>query len=104
MEKSLLVEFLGESPLTKVLDFLMENSIFDYTKTEIAEGAGISRTSLYRIWEQLESYDIVQVSRTIGNTKLYRLNESSPIVKELRALEKKLILHGAQREEVAATG
>ena len=46
MEKSLLLEFLGDTPLIRVIDFLIENSIFDYTKTEIAENAGIARASL----------------------------------------------------------
>ena len=41
-EKSLFVDFFGDYPLIRVLDFLVENEIFDYTKKEICEYADVS--------------------------------------------------------------
>lgn len=39
MEESLFIRELGiKSPMLKVLDFLMDNESFDYSKTDIAEG------------------------------------------------------------------
>ena len=67
MEDSLLIRFLGDTPFIRVVDFLIENSIFDYTKTEIAENAGIARASLYKIWPEIEQYEILKESRKIGN-------------------------------------
>jgi DNA-binding transcriptional ArsR family regulator len=90
MEKSLLVEFLGDTPLIRVVDFLIENSIFDYTKTEIAENAGISRASLYNIWPTLKKYKLVKTSRKIGNTTLYKLNKENPVVRKLIELDLKI--------------
>ncbi len=90
MGKSLLVEFLGDTPLIRVVDFLIENSIFDYTKTEIAENAGISRASLYNIWSTLMKYKLVKKSRKIGNTTLYKLNKESPLVRKLIELDLKI--------------
>jgi len=90
MEKSLLVEFLGDTPFIRVVDFLIENSIFDYTKTEIAENAGISRASLYNVWPMVEKYGLVKASRKIGNTILYKLNKSNPLVQKLIELDLKL--------------
>ena len=41
MEKSLLIKFLGENPVFKIVDFLIENKGLDMSKKEIIEGAGI---------------------------------------------------------------
>jgi len=90
MEKSLLVKFLGDTPLIRVVDFLMENSIFDYTKTEIAENAGISRASLYKVWPEIEQYELVKESRKMGNTTLYKLNKENPIMQKLIELDLKI--------------
>jgi len=90
MEKSLLVEFLGDTPLIRVIDFLIENSIFDYTKTDIADNSGISRASLYNVWPMLEKFEIVKASRKIGNTTLYKLNKENPVVQKLIELDLKI--------------
>ena len=91
MEKSLLLQFLGENPVFRIIDFLIENKGIDVTKKDIIEGAGISRASLFKCWSQLESQEIVLVKRKFGKTKLYTLNSSSPLVKKLLELESVLI-------------
>lgn len=103
MEKSLFVNFLGDTPLVRVMDFLIGNSIFDYTKTDIAENSDVSRASLYSVWPQLEQYEIVKASRKIGNTTLYRLNKENPVVQKLIELDLKLSREFADMEgKVAA--
>ena len=91
MEKSLLIKFLGENPVFRIIDFLIENKGLDFTKKEIIEGAEISRASLFKCWFQLESQEIVLVTRQFGKTKLYTLNSSNPIIKKLLELESILI-------------
>jgi DNA-binding transcriptional ArsR family regulator len=90
MDESLLLKFLGDTPLLRVVDFLIENSIFDYTKTDIAENSGISRASLYNVWPVLEEFGIVSESRKIGNTTLYKLNKANPLVQKLIGLDLEL--------------
>lgn len=90
METSLFVKLFGNTPLIRIVDFLIENSIFDYTKTDIAENAGIARASLYKIWPIIELFGIVKENRKIGNTVLYSLNKGSPIVQQLLALDLKV--------------
>ncbi|NYZ60652.1 hypothetical protein H0O01_03060 [Candidatus Micrarchaeota archaeon] len=103
MEKSLFVNFLGDTPLVRVMDFFIGNSIFDYTKTDIAENSDVSRASLYTVWPQLEQYGIVKASRKIGNTTLYRLNKENPVVQKLIELDLKLSREYADTgEKVAA--
>jgi len=89
--KSLLIKFLGENPVFKIVDFLIENKGIDVTKKEIIEGAGISRAALFKYWEQIESQGIVLVTRKFGKTKLYTLNSKNPIIKKLLELESILI-------------
>jgi len=91
-------------PLFKILDFLVDNKGMDFTKKDIAEGAEISKTSLFNYWQELEKYKIVKVTRTFGKTKLYTLNTESPITKKILELESTLIrqamLTAAHKEEI----
>ena len=98
-EKSLLMKFLGENPIFKIVDFLIENKGMDMSKKEIIEGAGISRASLFNNWEQLEEQGIVCITRKFGKTKLYTLNSKSPIVKKLLELESVLISRALDKHQ-----
>jgi hypothetical protein len=90
-EESLLLTFTGNAPFFRVLDFLVENKGMDFSKKDIAEGAGISKASLFNYWPQLEGNRIVKVTRQFGKTKLYTLNSASDITQKLLALEAALI-------------
>ena len=101
MEKSLLIKFLGENPVFKIIDFLIENKGMDMSKKDIIEGAGISKATLFNYWEQIENQEIVRVNRKFGKTKLYTLNSKNPIVKKLLELESLFILNSLDnRREV----
>jgi len=91
MDKSLLIKFLGDNPIFKIVDFLIENKGLDVTKKQIIEGAEISRASLFKVWKQIEEQEIVTVTRQFGKTKLYTLNSKNPLVKKLLELESILI-------------
>ena len=84
-------EIFGNSPKVKVLDTLIENPKLDYTKKELAEASGISKSTLYKLWDELEEEGIVVETRKIGNATLYKLNEDSKIVRELVRFEKRLL-------------
>ncbi len=90
-EKSLLIQLVGEMPLFKILNFLIDNKGMDYTKLDIAKGAEISRASLFNYWSELEKHGIVNVTRKFGKTKLYTLNTKSVITQKILDLEKALI-------------
>ena len=78
---------LFDPSFRKVMEFLVENRGLDYSKEEIAEGAGISRPTLYRIWNTLEKNGLVAETRKYGNTQLYKANESNEMVKAWMGLE-----------------
>ncbi|OGI15661.1 hypothetical protein A3K63_04485 [Candidatus Micrarchaeota archaeon RBG_16_49_10] len=99
-QESILIELFGKTPELKVLDFLIDNNIFDFTKTEIAEGAGITRPTLYRFWDKMEKNKLIAKSRKINRTQLYRLNLESATVKKVMEIELKVGLSEIENEKL----
>src|SRR3989344_9585514 len=87
---AVMAEFFGNYPIIKVMDFLLENRGFDYSKVEIVENAGIGIATLHLLWEKLEKFGVVKETRKYGNTKLYMLNEENEFVKMLKTMILKL--------------
>jgi len=77
------LEFLGENPNTRLLEFLITGREFDYSLTDMAENAGIGWSTLHRILPRLEKQKIVVKTREIGRAKLYKLNQQNEEVKKL---------------------
>lgn len=90
-EKSLFLKLVGDSPLMRVIDFLIENKGMDFCKKDIAEGAEISRTSLFYCWNDLEMAGVLKQTRKFGKTALYTLDAKNPVVKKMLELETALI-------------
>jgi hypothetical protein len=95
--KSLLINFVGELPIFKIIDFLLENKGLDFSKKDIAEGANISRASLFNYWQTLDKYQIVKATRKFGQTTLFTLNTKSLIAKKIIELEKALISEALEK-------
>lgn len=77
---------LGDTPKIRVLEFLIEGRELDYSISDIAEGAEIGRTTLFRIWDDLKKAQIIRHTRDIGNAKLYRLNVENLFVRKMISL------------------
>ena len=73
-KKSILVDFFGDTPFIRVIDFLIENIGYEYTKTEIVKGSGIDWSTLSKMLDKMERYGLSVSVRKEGE-KLYRLNE-----------------------------
>jgi len=98
--KTIFTKAIGYTPKIKVLEFLIEGRELDYSITDIAEGAGIGRTTLFRIWEDLVKLEIVKHSRNIGNAKLYKLNLSNPFVKKMVETFDTLVIEPLNKKEI----
>lgn len=72
--------------IEKVMDLLLDHPNVGYSKKELAEAAGISRSALYNVWGALEENDIIREKEKYGGTTLYRLNPESEIVNHLGRL------------------
>ncbi|MBU2100211.1 hypothetical protein KKB11_03190, partial [Candidatus Micrarchaeota archaeon] len=90
-DKSLFVEFFGDYPIIRVLDFLIENDVFDYSRKDICRNADVSWNTLETFWNSLEERNIVDYTRKVGKASLYKLNTKSPIVEKLIELDNKLM-------------
>ena len=74
----------GSSPKIKILDFfLIERARFDYTLTEIAEGAEVSWATINALFPGFVKLGIVKETRKIARATLYTLNEANPLTQEL---------------------
>lgn len=89
---------LGDTPKIRVLEFLIEGRELDYSISDIAEGADIGRTTLFRIFDDLIKTGIIVPTREIGNAKLFKLNMDSLFVKKLVALFDEIIF---QKRKIA---
>ncbi len=92
MEETIFTKAIGDTPKIKVLEFLIEGRELDYSISDIAEGAGIGRTTLFRIWDDFVKLGIVNHTRDIGNAKLYKLNLANPFVRKMADLFDTLVV------------
>lgn len=81
--KSIFVEYFGDSPYIRVLDFLIDGQMFDYSMTEVAKGAHVGWSAFTKIWQDLLNKKMIVSTRTIGNAKLFKFNRENPIAKKL---------------------
>ena len=91
MEKSMLLEVIGDSIENRIIDFLIEGRGLDYTKKDIADDCEISRPTLYKVFPKLLKEGIIKPTRTIGRVQLYTLNIDNEKVKALLKLEEILL-------------
>lgn len=96
-DKSLFVEFFGDYPIIRVLDFLIENDVFDYSKKDISRDANVSWNTLDSFWNQLEEREIVIHTRRVGKAEMYKLNTNNPLVKKLMELDIQLMKKSMQK-------
>jgi DNA-binding transcriptional ArsR family regulator len=98
--QSILLKTLGDSPKLRIVDFFLDNPLFDFTKKEVIEALGMSKQTFYKYFKDIEEYGIVKVSRRIGKAKLYKVNLENPMVKMLNEYTTQLSLQIAEQEKI----
>jgi DNA-binding transcriptional ArsR family regulator len=96
---SLLTRALGNSPKLRILDYLLDYKLNDFTIKEILEAVGMSKLTFYKYFEDLEELGLVIPQRKIGRATLYKINLENPMVKMMIEYETKLSLQIAEQEE-----
>jgi len=90
-EKSTLIEFLGDYPTIRVLDFLLTFDEFDYSKKDIAKNSNVSWNTINLFWDKfIEKKEIVK-TRKVGKANMYKLNKENLAIKKLIELERHYI-------------
>lgn len=88
----------GKTPRALLLDFLGDNVGFDYPITEMADKAGISRTTVYNMLDDLLRLGFLKATRKLGQSQLYAINTDNLIVREVLAQDMVAARDQAERE------
>ncbi len=89
-EKSFFVEYFGDLPRLRIIDFLIDNLAYDYSLVEIAKGAGVAYTTLIDIFPDLIKKGMVKQTRKVGKSRMYQLNRENPAVEVILAVDMKI--------------
>jgi predicted transcriptional regulator len=89
--KSLFLKQFGDTPNLRVMDFLIDNQMFDFPMTEIARGSNVSYNSLKLFFNKLIDSGIIYKTRRIGKSNYYRLNIQNDFVANLIKLDWMLV-------------
>ena len=71
----------------------------DYSISDIAEGAEIGRTTLFRIWDDFIELGLVKPTRIIGNAKLYKLNLENAFVRKIVEMFDTLVIEPLNKKK-----
>ena len=82
--KTAFLNVFGDSPILRVMDFLVVNEDFDYCMTDIASLSGVGYSTLKLFWNKLEKEGIVVNVRTVGKAKMYKINLANPVIQKFR--------------------
>jgi DNA-binding transcriptional ArsR family regulator len=90
-EDTVLTDVLGNHAKVKMLVALLGESDQDLNATELARLAGIDRSTFYEHIDDLLAYGIVEETRQVANSQMYKLNRNSDAAEDLARLEWDLI-------------
>jgi predicted ArsR family transcriptional regulator len=79
-----LTELFGESAKTKTIAALL--SEVDVNVTDIADLAGLHRTTVYDHIDDLEALGVVEQIRTVSGSPLYQINRDSDVAEDIAQL------------------
>jgi transposase-like protein len=85
--ETLLLRYLGASPILRIVDFFLDNPLSDYSKNEIARNLAMSRVTFFKYWKELEKSGALTATRKIGRATLYELDRQKDVVKQLIKLD-----------------
>lgn len=99
MEESIFLDYVGDTPRMRILQYFIEGRDFDYTLTDLLN-AGVSWGTLNTLAPKLLELGMLIKTRKIGRATLYKLNQENVAVKQLIELYSSLLLEKlAQVEE-----
>ena len=79
--KSAFLEYFGDTPKLRFLDFLIGNHFFDFNMTDMAKEANISYNSLKSFFNEFLKKGIIIKTRKVGKSEMYKLNINNETAK-----------------------
>ncbi len=90
-EESIFLDYVGDTPRMRILQYLIEGRDFDYTLTDMLN-AGVSWGTLNTLVPTLLELGIVIKTRKIGRATLYKVNKDNVAIRQLIELYSNLLL------------
>ena len=88
--RTLLLRYIGDTPKLRIIDFFLDNRESDYSKKEIIEYTGISKTTLYKIWGEILEFGYLKATRRYGKAQLYALDQDNELIRRFKDLDDEL--------------
>lgn len=101
-DKSAFLEYVGDTPQLRILDFFIGNHFFDFPLTEIARESEVSYNSLKMVLPKFIKNGILVKSRRVGKSDFYRLNMENDFVKGMIKIAWNLAKIDVLTEEAAS--
>ena len=86
----MLANIFSSKEIVRIFDFLLDNPLSQFTKSDIANGSTVSRPTVSKIVPLLVKMGILERTRNFGITELFELNLSSPLVASLMKFDSEL--------------
>ena len=77
--ESAFLEYFGDTPKLRFLNFLIGNHFFDFNMTDMAREANISYNSLMSFFQEFLDKEIIIKTRKVGKSDMYKLNMNNAI-------------------------
>lgn len=78
--ESIFLKLQGNTARNRIMDFLIVHSDFEYSMIDIAKHSKIGYTTLKKLWPNLVKQRIVVHTKTIGRSKMFKLNMGNEVV------------------------
>lgn len=90
-EGSIFLDYVGDTPRMRVLQYLIEGREFDYTLTDMLN-AGVSWGTLNSLLPKLVALHVVVKTRKIGRATLYKINQKNIVAQQLMSIYDTLLI------------
>lgn len=94
-----LMNLFGTPARTRILSVFVDEKEYDLNVSEIAEQAGVARSTVYNHLDELEALGVIEETRETGNSRRYQLNTDSPISERLYELEGLVLKQSLQNRD-----
>ncbi|MEW5897095.1 MAG: hypothetical protein AB1668_05355 [Nanoarchaeota archaeon] len=101
MGETIFLDYVGDNPRMRILQYFIEGRDFDYTLTDLLN-AGVSWGTLNTLIPKLLQLGIIMKTRKIGRATLYKINQKNAAVKQLIELYDNLLLEKLNQVEKEA--
>jgi DNA-binding transcriptional ArsR family regulator len=82
-----LTHVFGDNARVKILSAMLSERDRDLNVTDIANMAGVARSTVYDHLEELQELHLVVETREVGGAPMYQINNDNDIVKRIREIE-----------------